>query len=107
VWTAAAHPWVLPAIARRSGANADSLDLARFDSLARLVGSRGGERLLLSDGSRSIRLDVRGDSLRGSPVRLSYELAGIQALERPLLLRRLRAFVAAGRFVASLHPLRA
>jgi hypothetical protein len=105
VWTAAAHPWVMPAIARRSAANADSLDLAQFDSLTRLVASRRGERLLLSDGSRSIRLDLRGDSLRDSTVSLSYELGGIQALERPLLLlRRLRAFVAAGRFVASLHP---
>jgi len=105
VWTAAAHRWVLPAIARRSDANADSLDLAQFDSLATLVTSRQGERLLLSDGSRSIRLDLRGDSMRDSPVGLSYELAGIQGLERPLLLlRRLRALVGAGRFVASLHP---
>jgi hypothetical protein len=104
VWTAAAHPWVLPAIAR-STQTVDSLDLAQFGSLARLVASPAGERLLLSDGFRSIRLDLRGDSLRDSPVHLSYELAGIQALERPLLLlRRLRAFVAAGRFVASLHP---
>jgi hypothetical protein len=105
VWTAAAHTWVLPAIGRRSAPNADSLDLALFDSLATLVTSRQGERVLLSDGSRSIRLDVRGDGLRDSPVHLSYELAGIQALGRPLLLlRRLRALVGAGRFVASLHP---
>jgi len=105
VWSAVAHPWVLPAIARRSGANADSLDLAEFHALATLVSWRRGERLLLSDGFRSIRLDLRGDSLRSSPVGLSYELAGIQALERPLLvLRRLRAFAAAGRLVASLHP---
>jgi hypothetical protein len=105
VWTATAHAWVLPATAGRSAANEDSLDLAQFDSLARLVVSPRGERLLLSDGYRSIRLDVRGDSLRDSPVSLSYELAGIQALERPLIvLRRLRALVAAGRFVTSLHP---
>ena len=105
VWTAIAHPWVLPARARRSSADEDSLDLAQFEPLARLVASPTGELLLLSDGCRSIRLDVRGDSLRDSPVRLSYELAGIQALERPLIvLRRLRAFAAAGRFGASLHP---
>jgi hypothetical protein len=61
--------------------------------------------LLLSDGYRSIRLDLRGDSIRDSPVRLSYELAGIEALQRPLIvLRRLRSFAAEGRFVASLHP---
>jgi len=105
VWAAVAHPWVLAATARRSAADADALDLAQFKPLARLVASPQGERLLLSDGARSICLDVSGDSLRDSPVRLSYELAGIEALERPLLLlHRLRAFAAAGRFVASLHP---
>jgi hypothetical protein len=105
VWTAAADPWVLPAIARRSAANADSLDLAQFDSLARLVTSRRRRAASAVGRLSSIRLDARGDSLRDSPVGFSYELAGIQALERPLLLlRRLRAFVAAGRFVASLHP---
>jgi hypothetical protein len=81
------------------------LDLAQFESLAKLIASPLGERLLLSDGYRSIRLDVRGDSFRNSPVCLSYELVGIQALERPLIvLRRLRALVAAGRFLPSLQP---
>lgn len=104
VWTAVAHHWVLRPTARQTVASADSLDLAQFASLARLVASAGGERLLLSDGCRSIRLDVCGDSLRDSPACLSYELAGIEALDRPLvLLRQLRAFVAAGRFAASLH----
>jgi hypothetical protein len=104
VWAAVAHPWVLQATARRTVASADSLDLTQFAPLARLVASPGGERLLLSDGYRSIRLDVGGDSLKDSPACLSYELAGIQALDRPLvLLRRLRAFAAAGRFAASLH----
>jgi len=105
VWAASAHPWVLPATAARSVADEDALDLASLGPIARLVASPGVERLLLSDGYRSIRLDLRGDSIRDLPVRLSYELAGIQALERPLLvLRRLRSFAAAGRFVASLHP---
>jgi hypothetical protein len=63
------------------------------------------DRLLLSDGCRSVRLDVRGVGVGCSPVRLSYDLAGIQSLERPLLvLRRLRAVASCGRFRPSLHP---
>jgi len=51
--------------------------------------------------------DARGRGLTWSErarVYLSYELAGIEALERPLLvLRRLRALAISGRFRPSLH----
>lgn len=105
VWAAVAHPWVVRATARSSSEHEDVLDLERLRALARIVTSSEEERLLLSDGYRSIRLDVNGSSIGRSPVHLCYELAGIDALERPLLiLRRLRALAISGRFRASLHP---
>lgn len=105
VWTAAAHPWVVRATAERSSAGEDALDLERLGPLATHVRSRSEERLLLSDGRRSLRLDLRGGGIGRSRVHLSYELAGVEALERPLLvLRRLRALAASGRFRLSLHP---
>lgn len=105
VWAAAAHPWVVKATARSSSAEQDVLDLERLGALATIVTSRESERLLLSDGYRSIRLDLHGSGIARSPVQLSYELAGIEGLERPLLiLRRLRALAISGRFRASLHP---
>lgn len=105
VWSAVAHPWVVQATAQSSNADEDVLDLERLGALARIVTSTGAERLLLSDGFRSIRLDLHGSGIGRSAVRLSYELAGIQSLERPLLiLRRLRALVLSGHFCDSLHP---
>lgn len=105
VWTAVAHPWVVRASARSCSEQQDVLDLERLGTFARIVTSSEADRLLLSDGYRSIRLDVNGDGIGRSLVHLCYELAGIQALERPLLiLRRLRALAISGRFRASLHP---
>ena len=105
VWSAVAHPWVVQATAQSSNADEDVLDVQRLGALARIVTSATAERLLLSDGFRSIRLDLRGSGIGRSAVRLSYELAGIESLERPLLiLRRLRALAISGRFRASLHP---
>jgi hypothetical protein len=105
VWTAAAHPWVVRATAERSSASEDALGLERLGPFATLVRSRGEEQLLLSDGCRSLRLDLRGGGIGRSRVHLSYDLAGIEALERPLLvLRRLCALVISGRFRPSLHP---
>lgn len=105
VWAAVAHPWVVQATAQPSSAEEDVLDLERLGALATIVTSTGWERLLLSDGCRSIRLDLRGSRIARLPVQLSYELAGIERLERPLLiLRRLRALAISGRFRASLYP---
>jgi hypothetical protein len=105
VWTAAGHPWVVQATARASRADEDGIDLEQLGPLATLVRSTGMQRLLLSDGYRSIRLDLIGSDIGRRPLRLSYELAGIEALERPLLvLRRLRALAISGRFRPSLHP---
>lgn len=105
IWAASGHNWVIGATAERSAPGEDSFALDQFASLARIVVSDGAQRLLLSDGYRSIRVDVTGAPLTSSPVRLSFELAGIRSLERPLLvLRRLRSLALRGRFAASLHP---
>jgi hypothetical protein len=105
VWAASAYPWVVRAIARRSPPDADCLALDRLGGLAKIVRSSRAQHLLLSDGRRGIRLDVGGAALAGGPALLSFEIAGIDALDRPLLvLRRLRSLVATGRFRPSLHP---
>lgn len=104
IWTASRHPWVIGAFAERSTPDPDSFALNQFADFARMVVLSGGQRLLLSDGYRSIRLDVTGVPLECSAVRLSFELAGIRSLERPLLvLRRLRSLALRGRFSVSLH----
>lgn len=105
VWTAAAHPWVVRAIAEPALADEDALDLEQLGQFATLIRSSDADRLLFSDGYRSIRLDLRGIGIGGLPVRLTYEPAGIQSLARPLLvLRRFRALALHGRSRPSLHP---
>jgi hypothetical protein len=105
VWTAERHPWVLAARAQRSSPSEDCFDLDKLSAFARLIDSPGGQRVLLSDGARSIRIDVTGPSLGSSPVRLSYDLAGVRELDRPLLvLRRLQSLVSRGTFSNSLYP---
>jgi hypothetical protein len=67
--------------------------------------AEGREHLLLSDGLRTIRVDVLAGSLARGPAQLFYLLAGFAAAERPLLtLRRLLALRRTGRFSRSLHP---
>lgn len=105
IWTASAHAWVLGAVAERSTDGADSFLLESVGTLARIAISKGAQHLLLSDGYRSIRLDVSGAPLTRSPVRLSFELAGLRSLERPLLIiRRLRSLALCHRLAISLHP---
>lgn len=105
VWRREAHPWVLLAVAHPSGDVDDRFDLSRLDRFAKLLVSPLGERLLLSDGSRSIRLDLEGASLSCGSARLSFMLSGLATLG-PLLvvLGRLRSLVLSNRFVPSLYP---
>lgn len=106
VWRAERHPLVLSAVAARTGAAADTFDLRLLSGLAVVVRSAGGaEQLLLCDGIRTLRLDLRAGSLAKGPVELRYLLAGFASLEAPLLtLRRLVALQRTGRFSRSLHP---
>jgi hypothetical protein len=105
VWRAERHPYVLQAMATRSADGPDSFALSRVEDLAVVVAGRNGEQLLLSDGLRFIRLDVRGRTLRGGPVRLRYRIEGLAAAQRPIsVLRRLSALVPTRRFSSVLQP---
>jgi hypothetical protein len=106
VWRAEVHRFVLAAEAERSAPGPDALDPDRLRRLLTLVrGSGCTEHLLLSDGRRSIRVDVHGASLLEGPVRLRCRLEGLEQAQAPLLvLRRLLALARSGRFSTALQP---
>jgi hypothetical protein len=93
VWTAQIHPFVLPAVAAPGGAISEAFDLRRLQSLATLLSGRAGrEHLLLSDGLRTVRLDIVAGTAAAGPVELRYLISGIVSAERAILsLRRLIA----------------
>lgn len=109
VWRAEIHPYVLEADASPAGEGCDSFEWGRLGAISTIVtGGGGGEHLLISDGFRTIRLDVRSGSLRQGPVRLEYRLSGFASAGRPLLtLRRLLTLWRTGRFSSGLHPVEA
>ena len=105
VWCAKVHPYALGVeAAQRAGEEA--FELERFGAISTLVTAADGcEHFLISDGLRSIRIDVLAGSIAGGPVELRYRLSGLASAERPLLtLRRFLAFWRTGRFCRSLHP---
>ena len=106
VWRREFFPYVLQAEADDAGGAAERLDLERLGALATPVIDGGGcEHLLLSDGQRSIRIDILSGTLRAGPVRLRYRLSGLAGVEPPLLaLRQLLALWRTGTFSAALHP---
>jgi hypothetical protein len=106
LWTKEHCSQVLQASADQEGPEADRLDLRRFKELATVYRSASEiEHLLLSDGRRSIRIDIVRGSLEAGPARLRYRLTGFAAVEAPLLvLRRLVALRRNGRFSPPLHP---
>ena len=103
VWTAQCHAQVLAAAAVRAAAGPDSFDLRRLSDYATVVLGSGLQHLLLSDGRRSLRVDVEGDGLLEGAVVVSYRLRGFASAEAPLLvLRRLVALRRSGRFPGAL-----
>lgn len=105
LWRAAVHAPVLTALGAGPGPASDAFDLARFAAMATILNDRQGrEHLLVSDGLRTIRLDMLAGTVTGGPVQLRYLLTGFEAAERPLMtLRRLLALQRTGRFSCSLH----
>jgi len=105
VWTARVHRFVLAAAAGSGGGVEDLFDLSRLGIGWRVVpGRRGVQHLLVSDGLRSLRLDVRGQSLVDGPALLRYEISGLAAAEAPqLTLRRFLAAWRTGGFAPALH----
>ncbi len=106
VWTGEVDPYVLQAVALPCGRAENLLDLGSLGDIAAIQFSwEIGERLLLSDGLRTIRVDIEEGSLRRGPVQLRYALAGVASAQKPLLtLRRLLALQRDGRFSRALHP---
>lgn len=106
VWRRDLFPWVVEASAADGGAQEDRVDLERLARFVTLVeGACGAEHLLLSDGRRSVRIDIVAGSLRSGPVLLRYRLAGIASVKPQLLaLRQLVALLRAGTFSRGLHP---
>ncbi|MDC7810539.1 DUF2285 domain-containing protein [Sphingomonas koreensis] len=84
----------------------DALDIRSAGVEALLLCVSGqGEQLLLRQGSRAIRLNVRSGTVDQGPVRLRYALAGMARLEPQLLtLRRLVGLWRLGRMPADLFP---
>ena len=106
VWRRELLSCVLEADAVDDGEGEDRFDIARLRHLATLIEDGAAERLLLSDGHRSIRLDIVSGTLSKGPVLLRYRLAGLSGVERPLVvLQQLLALWRGGRFSRSLHPL--
>jgi hypothetical protein len=84
----------------------DGLDLGRVGCFSALLkGEDPLEHVLLSDGLRSLQLDVAGGTMLAGPVRLRFRLEGLRAIEPSLLtLRRLAALDRLGRMPQKLFP---
>lgn len=106
LWRRKVHPFVLSARAVGGGAAEDRFDLRAFTGLWTMVlGDGGAQHLLISDGIRSVRLDLMSGPLLSGPVTLDYVIGGFASAEPPVLvLRRLLALVRTGRFGRGLHP---
>lgn len=106
VWRASADPRVLIGHARRAGPDeTDALDFRRLDLGLTVFTERPGvERVVISDGPRRLRLELRGASVLDGPVRLHIRVALASLDQRVAALRRLAGLVRAGRLPASLYP---
>jgi hypothetical protein len=104
VWSSKVHPFVLP-VRALPGASDDCIDLEALAPLCRIAaGTAGRQHLLISDGLRSIRIDVLQGKIEHRRLTFQYLVAGFESAERPLLtLRRLLALHRSGRFSAPLH----
>ncbi|BBE35256.1 DNA -binding domain-containing protein [Sphingosinicella microcystinivorans] len=104
LWNRGVDSAVLRAVVEPGPAR-DRLDLRRFAPLASHVADAAGEHVLLSDGLRSIRLDVVCGSLVNGPAMPSWRIDGLRSAGLQLhALRQLAALARHGRFARSLHP---
>jgi len=107
IWRSDRDPFVLQAVAAacKGSASGDAFDLRTFAGFSTLVYGRSSrQHVVLAEGHRTIRLDVRGASLLGGPVMLRYRLSGLRWAQAPLLaLRRLLALCRTGQFSTELH----
>lgn len=104
IWQGDADPHVLAAVAAPSRCGDDAFDFAGLAPLATCVdGDDGSEHWLWSDGTRHIRLDVAGHSLRSGPVALDFRIAGFaRALVQADTLGRLVRLARTGHLIPRL-----
>lgn len=103
MWRAAAARPVLEARATNDPGGA-AIDVARIAGFASLHAGEAGEHILLTDGLRALRLDIREGTIREGPVRLRFLVEGPPSLAAPILaLRRFDALMRQGCFAPSLH----
>jgi hypothetical protein len=104
VWRSDVYPYVL-AVRAVPGTGGDTIELQSLAPLCRLVAGAGDrQHLLISDGLRSIRIDVVEGSIGRHRIRFHYLVAGFDSAEKPLLtLRRLLALRRTGHFSSPLH----
>ena len=104
IWCAGYDPAALSAIAEPDS-GPDAFALARVASLASLAVDASGEHLLLSDGCHALRIDIAAGTIRQGPVRLNWQIAGLETALPPVAtLRRLAILYRSGRFPHSSHP---
>lgn len=106
LWTAAAHPYVLPvAHAGPQVGFEDLFDLGLLAAFVTIVSSDHADHLLLCNGFHGIRLDGPPGIFGNARVALSYRLEGVEGARRPMLtLRRFLALCQGGNFPRSLYP---
>ena len=104
IWRTEVHPYVL-GVEAEAALGDDIFELERFAAISSLMTAADGrEHLLISDGFRSIRIDVLSGTLGRGPARLHYRLGGLASAERPVLtLRRFLTLCRTGSFSCSLH----
>lgn len=104
VWASPACTWVVKAFARPCLPGEDFIDLEGLQVFRTIVRSQEADRLLLSDGYQSIRIDVHGARLGQGPVLLNFQLQE-SVLDRSLIvLQRLRALCLNGCFRSPTAP---
>lgn len=105
-WPARDDPSILTvhAVAAQDG-DPDALDLRKISVEAVIAREPDGlEHVVIADGPRRLRLEVRGESLTSGPVALRYELSGFAGLRQRLLsLSRLEALKRLGRLPRNLY----
>lgn len=104
-WPTACDDATLPVRASAAVSNGpDTLDLLHLPVESAIWReSPGHEYVIIADGWRRVRLDVRGTSLASGPVYLRYDLAGFRRLRASLVsLGRLEALKRVGRLPRTL-----
>ena len=106
MWTREAYPSVLCAHAMVAATpSPETVAIARFPDAATVIRCGRVQHLNLSNGVRSLRLDLWGERVGKEPLRLRYDLHGVRSLGPPLeTLRRFKFFIEHGRFSIGLHP---